>query len=351
MRSSPRDGERDRHDQRGGALVAVIVILALLLATTGATLAMMRSHLWAAGRARAALQARASAEAGAHHAVALLAPGTSFLPVVAGTGGLSRPEAPGPLPLAGGWTWFPAQPWGYGATPSLLPGTSFPGELLALDVDAIGPRGTRRHLRATVGRARQPWAPAVLVVTSGEARLEPGASVVVDATAGAATATAALAAASREASAALLATMRATGARLLGVAESAVADPVDVAAWVSGWAAKAVDPERVAADLATSPAAIARMTGGGTMPSLEGRGVVVSTGDLEIRGRVAFTGALLVAGELRLDSSDCAIAGLASMRSLRAAGCSLRADPVAIAAADAAARLPREALLQGLSEE
>ncbi|MBU6282601.1 hypothetical protein KGQ64_10205 [bacterium] len=338
-------------DDRGGALVAAIVVLALLLATTGATLAMTRSHLWAAGRARAAWQARASAEAGARHAAATLAPGTSFQPVVAGTGGLARPGAAGPLPGADGWTWFPGPPWGYGVTPSLLAGGSVAGELLVLDVEATGPRGTRRHLRATVGRARNPWVPAVLVVASGEASLAADATLVVDATADAARGTAALAADSRESAASLLAQVRSAKSTLRGATESAVCDPVDVAAWAAASGVPPAGPASVAVDLAGSSVPLARVVAGGSMPSLEGRGVVASTGDLRILGRVAFAGALLVAGELRLDSTDCAIAGIATARSLRAAGCSLRADPAAIAAADATARLPREAVLQGLSEE
>ncbi|MFM7143874.1 MAG: hypothetical protein ACKO2K_18370 [Alphaproteobacteria bacterium] len=337
--------------ERGGALVAAITILALLLATTGATLVMTRSHLWAAGRARSAWQARASAEAGARHAAALLAPGTSFEPVVSGKGGLSRPASPGPLPATGRWSWFPGPPWGYGVVPSLLPAAPFAGSRLALDVDATGPRGTHRHLRATVGRVRAAWAPAVLVVASGEARLEPGASLVVDASGAASGTLAALAAGSREASATLLATMRSAGARLAGGVETAVTDPVDVAAWVATSSVKEVAPDALAADFAATSGAIARTTRGGTAPSLEGRGVVASSGDLEIRGRVGFTGVLLVAGELRLDSPDCRVAGLVFARALRSAGCELRADPVAIAAADAVVRLPRDAVLLGLSED
>ena len=113
----------------------------------------------------------------------------------------------------------------------------------------------------------------------------------------------------------------------------------------------AVEPGLLASDLAGSASPIARVTRGGTTDSLAGRGVVVSLGDLEVRGRVAFTGALFVAGELRLDSPDCRFTGLVSARALRTAGCELRADAAAIAAADAMARLPREALLLGLSED
>lgn len=337
--------------ERGGALVAVVAILALLLATTAATLAMTRSHLWAAGRARSAWQARAGAEAGARHAAAMIAPGTSFEAVASGKGGLSRPGEPGPLPVSGGWTWFPGPPWGYAAIPSLLSPASDLGERLALDVEATGPRGARRRLRATVGRARFPWAPAALVVTGGEAGFEPGAVVVADAGSGVDARGAALAAGTREATARLLAAFRAAGARLAGDPEAVVADPVDVTAWVAGSAVPEVAADLLASDLSAAAGAIARVTRGGTAASLEGRGVVVSLGDLEIRGRVAFAGALFVAGELRLDAPDCRIAGLVGAHALRSAGCEFRADPVALAAADAVLRLPREAVLLGLGED
>lgn len=344
--SLERPGSRG---ERGGALVAAVVILALLLATTGATLAMTRSHLWAAGRARSAWQARASAEAGARHAAALLAPGTSFAPVVDGTGGLARPVAAGPLPATGGWTWFPGPPWGYGVVASLAPGARPPGELLVLDVEATGPRGTRRHLRATVGRARVPWVPAVLVIEGGTVIVEAGAAVAVDASES--PGVAALASGSRESTARLLAAMQAAGARLAGEADAAVVDPVDVPAWVGVPLANAVDPAALAGDLAASAVAIARVTRGGQAPSLEGRGTIVSLGDLRVTGGVDLAGVLAVDGELRLDSPACRVAGLVFARSLRTSGCEFRADPAAIADADAAMRLPREALLLGLSED
>lgn len=336
-------------DERGCALVAAVVVLALLLATTGATLTMTRSHLWAAGRARSAWQARASAEAGARHAAALIAPGTSFSPVVDGTGGLARPGAEGPLPATGAWTWFPGPPWGYGVVASLAPGATPPGELLVLDVEATGPRGTRRHLRATLGRARAPWVPAVLVIEGGTAIVETGSALAVDASAS--PGIAALAAGSRESSARLLAAMQAAGARLAGEVDAVVVDPVDVPAWAGVPLADTVEPPAIAGELAASAVAIARVTRGGQAPSLEGRGTIVSLGDLRVTGRVDLAGVLVVDGELRLDSPACRVAGLVLARSLRTSGCAFRADPAAIADADAAMRLPREALLLGLSED
>ena len=339
-----------RAKSSGSALVAVIVILALLLASTGATLVSVRSHLWAAGRARAVWQARASAEAGAWHALSLVGPGTSFAEVVAGTGGLARPSLAGPLPAAGGWSWFPGPPFGYAAVPVALPASASGAERMAIDVEATAVRSARRRLRATIGRATLPYLPAVLVLVDGGFGIEPGARLSVDARLTSGSAPAALAAADRSSSEALLARLLAAGAVVRGDRTTAVADPVDVAAWLRAGSPAPVDAASLGAAFGATAPPAARVTTGGIAGALAGRGVVVSSGDLEIRGRVDFAGVILVAGELRLSSPDCAIAGMVWARSLRTAGCALRADGAAVTSADALLHLPREAILLGLGE-
>jgi len=77
---------RDASRERGIALLGSILILALLAAVTAATLWLTRSELWVAGSARAFLQARYTAEVGVWHALSLIAPGTDFAALLAGSG-------------------------------------------------------------------------------------------------------------------------------------------------------------------------------------------------------------------------------------------------------------------------
>lgn len=341
-------GAPPRRDERGMALVASILVLTLLAAVTAATLWLTRSELWVAGTARSFLQARYSAEAGVWHALALLAPGTDFADLVAGTGGLSDPADPGPLPLGGGgWVAFPGPPFGYAVTVA-----AESGERVRLRSSATAVRGAQRTVVATVGRAATPHAPAVLVVPSGTVAVEPAVTgIALDARDPADGGQALVAAATEDAAAAAQAALAASGATLLGGAPPARARAFDVARFGLATGLAETSPADLGGVHGAPGAPAALLVASGVAPGLEGHGVVFARGPLELQGAVDWHGVLYVAGELTITATSCAVAGMVWAEAIRfASGCALRFDAAAIATADQAARLPRRPTLLSLDD-
>jgi hypothetical protein len=352
VRASP--STRAARGERGLALLAAVLVLALLAAVTAATLRLVRSELWVAGSARAFAQARYSAEAGAWHALSVIAPGTDFDALLAGTGGLSDAAAPGPLPFPGGGpVEFPGPPFGYAVTVHGLD-----AERVRLRSTASAVRGARRSVDATVGRDVEPYAPAALVVVSGAITVAPELSglapeaggVLVDA-ATAEGGRGVVAAATADAASSAWATLFASGATLVGETPRARARAFDVAAFAAATALA----EEAAADLtgprgtAGSPAALRLAPG--IAPSLRGYGVVLVAGDLEVAGDLDWQGVLYVAGTLHVRGPGCRVGGMAWTSALvLTTGCSFRYDRPALATADAALRLPRRPTLLALDD-
>lgn len=341
--------------ERGMALVAAILVLALLAAVGAATLWLVRGELWVAGSARAFAQARYSAEAGAWHALGAIAPGTDFAALVAGTGGLGDPARPGPLPFpGGGFTPFPGPPFGYEVTVHALA-----TERVRLRSTATAVRGARRVVDATIGRELAPYAPAALVVTDGAVAIAPALSglapeaggIGVDARLPADGTQAIVGAATAEAAAAAWSSLDASSPSLQGPTPRVRARPFDVGAFAVASGLAEEPPEVFAASRGTSDAPAALRVASGVAPSLVGHGVVLVPGDLEVEGTVAWRGVIYVAGELRLRATSCLVEGVVWARAISfSTGCQLRFDPSAVATADSALRLPRRPTLLALDD-
>jgi len=336
--------------QRGLVLLSVVLILALLALATGASLWLTRAELWAAGHARAEVQAAYSAEAGVRHALAVLAPDVDWSALVGGSpAALADPAQPGPWPIgAEGRVTFPGPPFAY-AVERIEDAEAAAPETVLLRSSATAVRGARREIIAVVGRASQAYAPAALVVDRGALEIEAAAlgSVVLDARAAGAAALS-LATASPESLAAAL-EEASRGTVTLHGGTSSAARSFDVARFAERTGLAADDPASLAAALGASEAPAALLVRSGTAPRLEGAGVLLSAGDLEISGPVAFDGAVVVAGTLRLGDASCRVRGLVRARAVRFRGpCRIDLDLTAVGAADAVLRLPRLPVLLAL---
>ena len=341
--------------ERGLALLAAVLILTLLAAITAATLWLVRSELWVAGSARAFLQARLSAEAGAWHALSRIAPGGDFAALLAGTGGLADAADPGPLPMpGGGFVEFPGPPFGYAVTVHAID-----AERVRLRSTATSVRGARRVVDATVGRAADPYAPAALVVPSGTIAIDPAlvglapdaGGVLVDAVSPADGTQAVVAASDGDAAAAAWSSLAASAATLRGATARARARPFDVAAFATATGLAAVQAEDLTTTRGTAEAPVALRVAPGAAPLLQGHGVVLVAGDLVVDGPLDWRGVLYVAGELHVRGPACHVDGVVWTNALRlTTGCSLRFDRAALTAADGALRLPRLPTLLALDD-
>lgn len=344
-----------RCGERGIALLAAVLILALLAAVTAATLWLVRSELWVAGSARSLVQARYSAEAGAWHALAKIAPGTSFASLVAGTGGLADPADPGPLPSGGGgFVAFPGSPFGYAVTVHAID-----AERVRLRSTGTSVRGARRMVDATIGREGAAYAPAALVVTSGTVAIAPALSglapdaggIVVDATLPLDGAQAIVAASAPDSASGAWSSLTASGATLGGRDRRALARGFDVAAFAATSGLVRERAEDLVSARGTLASPVAVYLAAGTAPALQGAGVLLVAGDLVVDGAVDWRGVVYVAGELHLRGPTCRIDGMVWVRALRlTTGCALRFDRSALSAADGALRLPRRPTLLALDD-
>jgi hypothetical protein len=348
-----------RTSSSGMILVSSLLLLTLLGLAVGASLYLTRSELWAAGSARAARQARYSAEAGLRHAVALLAPGTDFTALLRRTGGLARADDPGPLPLAGGgWVDFPGPPFGYwieiendreGGDP-LVDGN----ERVVFAARATSVRDAARKVIGTIGRAVQPYAPAALVTLDGALILDPGlegATVRIDAGNESDRRPATIGASSDAAALAVFAAAHARDVELAGTPATAVALPFDVAALADRAGAAPQPADGLASDLGSRASPAVAVVEPGVAPGLRGAGALVATGDLEIRGVIDFAGVIIVAGVLRLAATSCTVEGMVwASRLVLDRSCLIRFTSLALGLADRAIRLPREAELLALED-
>ncbi len=339
---------RLRHAEGGVVLLAVLLVAALLATLSAVALRLLGDEFWAMGRRRAALQARYSAEAAVHHVAAVLAPGRA-LPEPLNPADLVDPLQASPLlDLGGAAVPVPGEPFGYearliearpaggGSIPAAASGSNF--------IRVLGRgwsvAGTRRGVAGALGRARQPYLPAALVVTSGElVTLPAGLRLSGEG-------------AARELAARGFVELEAAG-RALGweVLETerrgALARVFDVAAFARTSGLESVGLSAGAPIVLAATAARFR---GGSAGSLTGRGVLLVEGDLAITGAIDFAGALLVSGTLRLEAEPCAVHGLVWARRVEVAAsvrCDLFASLEALRAADAAAALPRAVVVRG----
>jgi len=340
-------------DEAGLVLVSLVLVVALLGLATGGSLWLTRAELWAAGRARAELQATYTAEAGLRHGLAVLAPDVDWRALLdLSPAALSAPDAPGPWPIGrGGWVAFPGPPFGYGLE------VVEPSDSLA-DGDRVVVRSAATAVRDAVGvaigsvsRAVTPYAPAPIVLAGGALEVEASAlgtrarpRVEIRARDG----SAALGAPSPSEMRAALDAVEAGGVLLDGDVDHAVRMfDLERFARRSGLVERPVTV--LAAPLGSSGAAGVLRVRGGVAPALQGTGVVLVAGNLEVAGEVGFEGVLVVDGRLRIGGGPCRLDGLVWARGVAFSGpCRVTFEREAIAEADGALRLPRLPVLTGL---
>jgi hypothetical protein len=341
--------------ERGAVLVSVLLLLALLGLSTGASLWLTRSELWAAGRARSRMQATYTAEAGIRHALAVLAPAADFaLLLERSASALANPSQPGPWPIfGGGAVFFPGPPFGYEI--AIVDGRNVAGDAarVVLRSTANAVRGAHHAMTAVVGRSVVPYAPAAVVATTGElAASGIAAPLVIDARTPSAGAQAALGAGSSELAARMSESAERAGAGLLG-RRTRVVKPFDVHEFARRSGIVEDDPESLAGGLGSSEAPALAIVRRGTAPSLVGAGLLVASGDLELAGKIDFAGVIAVAGQVVLGGAEpCQVRGMLWARSVVLRGpCALAFDSLAIERADALLRLPRLPVLLALGDE
>jgi len=348
-----------RRESPGVVLLSCLIVLAALATASAASLWLTRSELWARGNARAALQARYTAEAGLFHALAVIAPGWDFTGLLAGTGGLADPGHPGPLPFpGGGWVEFPGPPFGYAVTLAAESPAADGSPRIALDSHATAVRAARRTVRAIVGRDRRAYAPAALVVASGELSFaghavgttsDPG--VVIDARSGAPRKPAALGAESASALERALRSSRSAFATILGPTPSATVRGMDLSALLAATTLIVQPTDVLARGVGGSSSPAALRVAAGDAVRLVGAGALLAEGDLTVVGETRFAGVVLVNGRLRLEGSPCRLDGMAWARAVEiAAPCEIVFDARAIDTADAVLRLPRLPVLLAVAD-
>jgi hypothetical protein len=336
-----------------------LLVLAALLAAGAASLWLTQSELWAAGNARAARQARHTAEAGVLHALAVIAPGASFRDLLAGSGGLADAARPGPLPLAGGgWAEFPGPPFGYAVSLADAPPAADGSPRLRLDAVATAVRGARHGVRATVGRSVGPYAPAALVAATGRLSFAGSAvgaagspGVVLDARLAVGREQAALAAIRRDATESARAACDAASARLLGAHPATLARGFDTVRFVSDASLPPQPTALLDGAVGSSEVPAAVRVEPGMAQRLTGAGAVLVDGDLTVLGETGWTGVVLVTGRLRLEGSPCRVAGMIwAGEAAFAAPCEVVLDPAAVVLADRVLPLPRLPVLLALAD-
>jgi hypothetical protein len=331
----------ERSAQGGIVLISALLLLVLLAAATGAGLWLVRSDLWAAGAARAELQALYTAEAGLFAAAARIPPAT--LP-------LNEPRAwkdtqvdikhifPGP-PF-GYWLRNPRGGLGSGGRP-----------LLRLEVESEAVAGAWRRLEGTIVRREEAYAPAAVLIRRGGIELTGSALSLSSAPN--------LRLHGTSDAPALVAAVEEVERRLFPLLSDSRVEilprqPIGFAAGVAiAEFAEATGRPLEAGPLVVLPTGGShlRFLGGGTLRSLEGDGLVVSLGDLRIENALDFAGVLLVAGRLELAVSRCRLQGFLQADSLLLhAPCDFTLDRQAVREADAMEALPRAARVHAIRE-
>ena len=327
--------------ERGVVLISALLLLVLLASATGATLWLVRADLRAVGVRRAAVQARYTAEAALQAAAASLPPSTRSI---------AEEESFAGLPL-GDFTTFPGPPFGY--TLRRAVGASGDGgiPLLRVEVDALAVGAAQRSLRGTIVRRSEPWAPAALLVSEGTVTLEGAALSIVDPPN--------ILFRGDQHRPALAAGNPATERRLFALLHDsrvatwprrpvAFARPIEIGVFA---AASGLELERGPEFSRGDRLPAARLLGGGRLASLDGRGLVISLGDLQLDDGANFDGVLLVSGRLSFSGTPCQVRGFVQAFDVRFENpCAIDFDAGAVREADALVPLPRGARLHAIEE-
>jgi hypothetical protein len=332
-------------DDRGAALPAALVVVAVAAAVSAALGALAQSELLLARGREASARALAAADACAADVVADLPAGWEFDPLIAGADGVAGTPDDGER----------AAPSGCAAVLRAAPGPVQPPRAV-LDVEAVAGSG-RRIVEAVVARSAGPGTSALIWVADPASLRDPGGTLALDG-----------------------ADVARPGAGALAPI-AAPGDPVTLDGWIATHAARVtVTPAGVAAlnhppppvaELATRlraagaaatgtlvpagspPLALTLVTGDLAIASTAlGRGLLLVDGLLDITGTFAFNGVVVASAGIRVAAgARLDVAGsiwLGSGAPLVVDGdarVAARAD--ALDAAEALLRLPRRAILAG----
>src|SRR5213594_3860341 len=159
---SPRTGIRNRtlNSRKGLGLVVVLMIMALFISLTGASLMFSGLNLKASANLKGGTAALQAADAGIHHALAKIPAGSDFDTFWAGTGLADFPckNSSGSTGTCNGTTFIPTLTGslsGYSYTVQVINDTTVGGELATNDTNKIviltstatGPNGSQRKVR------------------------------------------------------------------------------------------------------------------------------------------------------------------------------------------------------------
>src|SRR5438093_1772555 len=165
-------------NQCGFSLVVVIIVLALLLWVTGAGLFFSSLNLKSTNNLKGGTSAMQAADAGIQHALALIPAGGDFNSFWAGTGSANFPckNSSGATGTCDGTNYKPTLTGslaGYAYTVEVTNDATVGGETVTNDINKIviltstatGPNGSKRKVRAYVGRT--PWLPPGTIYLPG----------------------------------------------------------------------------------------------------------------------------------------------------------------------------------------
>lgn len=142
-------------NNRGIALAVVIMIMAILLSITGASLLFSSLNIKTASNLKTAGGAIYAADAGIQHALALIPNGTNF---TYGSGATLVPFTLFPTPVSD---------YSYVVTATNNPSTSASTSTATLTSVATGPNGSKRVVEAYIGRSSSSWVPPGAIYNPG----------------------------------------------------------------------------------------------------------------------------------------------------------------------------------------
>lgn len=328
------------NNERGSILLAALSLVLLVGVSAGSVWFWLRADLRSIGQGRATLQALYTAEAGLLGAANSLSPRLEPLPSDAALMLLAEAIL----------VEFPGPPHGFRLS-SWRSDRSADGSRqvsVVAESEAVG--GAGRALEGVLVRAREPYAPASLLIVTGDLRVFPGEApefsasgdpvieVIGDSD------VAPLAAGNHEAARALEFLERRGLLALRGEGGVMTARPIPVDLFLAEGQREAVSSGF--RGFRSSPSEVLYLRGG-IVEDLQGDGLLVVVGDLRLEGVVDFAGVILVGGTLELSTSACSIRGFVQVHALHASSpCTFRRDSAAVAGADALQALPREARLR-----
>lgn len=142
-------------NNQGIALAVVIMIMAILVSITGASLLFSSLNLKTASNLKTAGGAIYAADAGIQHALALIPNETNF---TYGSGSTLVPLTPFPTSMSG---------YSYVVTATNNPSTSPSASTAILTSEATGPNGSKKVVEAYIGRASSSWVPPGAIYNPG----------------------------------------------------------------------------------------------------------------------------------------------------------------------------------------